>query len=69
MISDLIAYMKGIKNIYYDKTTLTDIVLLNYYYGNEEQAEREIERGRKSYRIGLKELQFIMEVLKVGEKR
>lgn len=47
MISDLIAYMKGIKNIYYDKTTLTDIVLLNYYYGNEEQAEREIEKGKK----------------------
>lgn len=47
MISDLIAYMKGIKNTYYDKTTLTDIVLLNYYCGNEEQAEREIEKGKK----------------------
>ena len=28
--SDLITYMKGIQNIFYDKTTLTDIVLLNY---------------------------------------
>lgn len=28
-----------------------------------------LKRGRKSYRIGLKELQFIMEVLKVGKKR
>lgn len=43
---DLIAYMKGVKNIFYEKTTLTDIVLLNYYYGNDKQAESEIERGK-----------------------
>ena len=45
--SDLITYMKGIRNIFYDKTTLTDIVLLNYYYGNHEQAESEIENGKR----------------------
>lgn len=45
--SDLITYMKGIKSIFYDKTTLTDIVLLNYYYGNNEQAECEIENGKR----------------------
>lgn len=47
MNSDLITYMNGIKNIFYDKTTLTDIVLLNYYCGNNEQAENEIEKGKK----------------------
>lgn len=45
--NDLIAYMKGTKNAFYDKTTLTDIVLLNYYCGNDEQAEIEIEKGKK----------------------
>lgn len=44
--SDLITYMTGIKNTFYDKTTLTDIVLLNYYFGNDEQAESEIEKGK-----------------------
>ena len=39
--------MKGTKNAFYDKTTLTDIVLLNYYCGNDEQAEIEIEKGKK----------------------
>lgn len=61
--------MNGVKNIFHDKTTLTDIVLLNYYCGNNEQTESEIEKGRKSYQVGLKELQLIMEVLKVGKKR
>lgn len=45
--SDLITYMKGVQNIFYDKTTLTDIVLLNYYCGNDEQAENEIEKGKR----------------------
>lgn len=45
--SDLITYMKGIRNIFYDKTTLTDIVLLNYRYRNNEQAENEIENGKR----------------------
>ena len=39
--------MKGIRNIFYDKTTLTDIVLLNYRYRNNEQAENEIENGKR----------------------
>lgn len=45
--SDLITYMNGVKNIFHDKTTLTDIVLLNYYCGNNEQTESEIEKGKK----------------------
>lgn len=45
--SDLITYMAGTKNIFYDKTTLTDIVLLNYYCGKNEQAEHEIEKGKR----------------------
>ena len=45
--SDLITYMKGIRNIFYDKTTLTDIVLLNYCYRDNEQEENEIENGKR----------------------
>lgn len=45
--TDLVSYMKGVKNLFFDKTTLTDIVLLSYFCGDVEQAENEIENGKR----------------------
>ncbi len=44
---ELTNYMKSVVDEMNGETTLRDIVLLNYWCGNTEQAEKEIKNGKK----------------------
>lgn len=48
-VNDLIIYLKGVVGELDKEKTLTDIVLLNFWAGNIEQAEQEIKNGKNLF--------------------